>query len=432
METASQPTPTANQTRNALLAWVIWGLAALFYFYEFFLQVSPSVMLPDLMSSFKVDAEAISLLTSLYFIIYSSMQIPVGILLDRYGPRHLVIGASACCALGSLIFSRASSIHMAEIGRVMIGFGSAFAVISCLKLAANWFPLRRFAMLTGLTVTVGMMGAITGDAPLAFVVENIGWRHSMLLLAIVGAVLCFAAIIIIRDKPKAYHATEHTDNNPAPSLKGLLMVLKSKQSWFASIYGGLMFAPTSVFAAAWGETFLEQLYKVSRPHAAGLVSLIFFGWAIGSPLCGWISDTLGRRLPTMYVGSIMALIVSSIMIYVPHLPIPLMAVLLFCFGMFSSGFLSAFPLVREINPPRYNATALAFINTLNMLGGATVLPVVGWLLVRNWNGTMVKGSPVYSIADYHIALVFIPLSFLLALSFLPFIKETYCKEAHDG
>lgn len=423
---------TNTKTSKKAQPWLIWGLAAAYYFYENCLQVSPGVMVPELMRTFAVDAAALGNLAAFYFYAYAGMQIPVGVLIDRYGPRRLLTLATAVCALGCLLFGTAQTLGNAAIGRLFIGFGSAFAVVSCMKLAATWFPLQRFALLTGLMLTVGLSGSIMGETPLALLVANVGWRGTMLLLALGGAFLFVLIWSYVRDKPDTLLTPIlDTPTHPPQLLAGLSKVLKSRQSWLLAIYGGLMFAPTSIFGALWGVPFLMQAHSFTRPEAAGIISMLFLGWVVGSPVLGWYSDHIQRRLPPMIVGSVGGLATMLCILYMANIPTLALSALLFLFGFFSSGFLPSFSIMREISPIESTATALGFMNMLNMVGGALGQPFVGLLLDTFWNGEIADGIHVYSVHSYHIALASLPIMMALSLLLLPFIRETRCRSSHS-
>ncbi len=412
--------------------WIVWGLAALFYFYEFWLQVSPGVMVPNLLRDFKVNALALGNLAAFYFYTYALMQIPAGVLIDRFGPRYLLSFAIIFCVVGCFCFGSAESLFQAKIGRAIIGIGSAFAVVSCLKVTANWFPPRYFALMTGFMITLGMTGAVIGEGPLALIVEAIDWRNTMFLLSGIGLILLIAIFSILRDHPSSHYIKLQAKHlKEKHFFSGLRVILRNKQVWLVSIYGGLMYAPTTAFGALWGVPFIMGSHKTSRPIAALLVSFIFIGWAVGAPLFGLYSNHIQKRKPPMYIGCGGALICLLLIIYVEQFPIIVDGILLFFFGFFSSGFLVAFTVVREVTPHAYAATAISFINMLNMLGGAIAQPVIGAILDVYWKGNMMTGAPVFAVSDYFIALIALPAAFVIALMFLPFIKETHCKMTGD-
>ena len=194
---------------KSFLPWMVWGLGCLFYFYECLLQVSPSVMSNELMRDFAVTSQTLGILSGIYFYSYAAMQLPGGVMMDYFGPHRLLTVATLVCAVSTIAFGLTNSFFMACVARLMIGFGSAFAAVGTMKLAANWFSPHRFALLTGLMVTIGMMGAIGGEAPLAMLIDAFGWRHSMIIMGCIGIVLTALIVLIARDTPKDYNSNVH-------------------------------------------------------------------------------------------------------------------------------------------------------------------------------------------------------------------------------
>jgi len=420
-----------HASNSRFLPWIVWGIAALFYFYENLLQVSLDVMASDLMRTFKASATQLGNLGGYYFWIYALMQIPIGVLLDRYGARRLLTLAASICMLGCLIFATASQLLGAEIGRAMIGFGSAFAAISCLSLVAHWFPIRRFAFVAGLSITIAMLGAIGGHIPLALLIHWLGWRSSMLLLSVVGGILAWAIWYVVRDKPaKAINEHPITPVAQRSLLSGLKITAQNKQSWLVAAYGGLMYAPTIILGSLWGVTFLISQYGINAIDAGKMITVFFTGWAAGSILFGWLSDYIGKRRPPMFIGTIGALVTTLFIIYAPQLSLVTVYLMLFLFGVFSSGFFPAFSIIREINPPNVSGSALGFMNSINMIGGALGQPLVGCLLDRVWNGQMEAGARIYTNSNFHFALIVIPACIAISLVILFFIRETNCESVH--
>ena len=158
-------------------AWTIWLLSALFMFYKYALEVSPSVMTATLMETFHISGTQLGNLAACYFYAYLLLQIPAGLLFDKFGPRKTTTLAIAFCALGSLIFAHADKLFIAGVGRFITGAGAAFAAVNCLNLIANWFPFRHFAFMAGLMMTMAMLGAVGGQAPLGGVYPKDGVAH---------------------------------------------------------------------------------------------------------------------------------------------------------------------------------------------------------------------------------------------------------------
>lgn len=417
---------------KSLMPWIVWGLACLFYFYECLLQVSPGVMSNELMRDFSVTSQTLGILSGVYFYSYAAMQLPGGVLMDYFGPHRLLTLATIVCASSTIAFGMTDNFFMACIARLMIGFGSAFAAVGTMKLAANWFPAQRFALLTGLMVTIGMLGAIGGEAPLALLIDGFGWRQSMLIMGAIGLVLAVLLFFIAQDTPKNYdpEAHHHAEEEEELLMPSLMALMKNKQLWLVACYGGLMYMATPVFCGLWGVPFLMNKMMLTKAAAANYISLVFIGWAIASPLWGIFSNRIGLRKPPMYIGCVGALICSVLFIFAPISSSILMEILLFAFGIFSAGFLPAFTVAKELCNKKYVASGLSFMNMMNMIGIALAQPLIGCILDKLWQGELNGNVRVYPIEAYHTGLAILPLGMLIALIILPKIKETYCQSVH--
>ena len=424
----SKATTQAHSFENPLRAWIIWLLSALFMFYKYALEVSPSVMTSTLMGAFDIGGTELGNLTACYFYAYLFLQIPAGLLIDKIGPRKVTTLAIALCAFGCLIFAKSNSLFFAGVGRFLTGTGAAFAAVNCLKLILNWFPSKRFAFMAGLMMTVAMLGAAGGQAPLSYFINSIGnWRHTMEIIGVVGFILALIFWLIVKDKP-TNHEREKSLTAPRLSMyKSLKQILTNSQSWWLSIYSGLAFAPVMIFGGLWGVSFIGEAFHLSHYVAAQSVSLIFIGFAVGAPLFGWFSDWLKRRWVVMFWGTILSLISITLIIYDSQLSYGCLSFLLFFFGFAISSFLLSFTMMREIHIPGLVATAIGFMNAFNALCGAISDPLTGWFLDLKWDGTIIEGARIFSVTNYKTAFITIPIYLLLSLLIMVRIKETRCK-----
>jgi sugar phosphate permease len=410
-----------------LYPWIIWSIAVIFLFYKYLLEVSPSVMSSELMRFFALNGEQMGNLAACYFYAYFIMQIPMGILLDRFGPRRVMTISIFLCAVGTLILSQSHLLLFAGIGRFITGIGAAVAAIGCLKLTTLWFAPNRFALMAGLMMSFGMLGAVSGEAPLAMAIDSFGWRGALLHGAMVGFILTILFWLIVRDSGH-YVEMEPKKIQPTRFWHGVIDVLKRKQTWLLSLYSGLAFAPVAVFGGLWGVPFLQAAYGFSRTAAAEAVSLVFIGFAVGAPIAGWLSDRIGKRLPIIIIGTTLALFISLIVLYFPELSITMANILLFMFGFFISAFLLSFAMVREVNLLIFAATALGFMNTFDAALGAISDPILGHFLDLGWKGEMFHGARVFSLHAYHWAMCLLPLYLIISLIIVPFLKETHCRQ----
>src|SRR5438874_4906061 len=197
-----QPSAMAGQpTPQAWLSWSVWGVAATFYLAGFYLRTSPAVMTPELMRDFGIAASQLGQFSAFYFYAYILMQIPTGVFVDSWGARRLLIAGALGAAAGTLVFGITSSYALASAGRALVGASTAVAWVVTLKLATHWFPRSRFAMLSGLGLMMGNIGALFAQVPLRLLVEHFGWRG--VAYGSAGAILLIgaAAASVVSDDP---------------------------------------------------------------------------------------------------------------------------------------------------------------------------------------------------------------------------------------
>jgi len=330
-----------------------WFLGCLFFFYAFALRVSPSVMVDELMRDFAVSALVLGNMSAFYFYAYASIQIPVGLMMDRIGPRRLMSGAALLCAIGTAMFALSSGIGNAYIGRMLIGFGCAFSWVGALTVIAQWLPERHFAAFTGGGQFAGTAGALAGQAPLGFAIDSIGWRHSMLWIAFIGALLAVAMWVVVRDRPPR-DAKRHA------LLTGLKAVVRNPQSWIIAIVGMSLTGSVLAFAGLWGVPWLKAIHGLERNEAAKLLSMVFIGWLIGAPVIGWLSDHLQRRRVLLACGTAISALTISTVLYWHDAEIWMLAILLFINGLAGSTMILTFAAGREHNPSALDWLAAGF------------------------------------------------------------------------
>ncbi len=415
----------STQEHSKLSAYLIFFLAASFYLYEFILQVAPSVMATPMMQTFHVSAEGFGVISAFYFYAYAPMQLPAGLLFDRYGPRKLMTCALLLCAVGSFFFASTDSVVTASLGRMLIGIGSAFSFIGVLVLVSRWFPLQHFAILAGVAQSMSSVGAMFGEVPLAALIGHIGWRQASFLLAVVGFLLALLLWCCIRDFP--HQPTQSMPNRRfRDEWHRLGEVCSRSYTWMTGAYAFSIWTPIAVFAALWGVPFLQEKYHVSVVVASGLCSMIWLGIGVGSPLLGWVSDRFSSRRLALATSSVFGLIATLILLYMPNVPIAWMYVVLFMLGFGAGGQTVSFAVVKDNNPSHLVGTASGFNNLSVLVGGAIFQPLVGVILHRNAEWRLVHDVPVYTIASYQKALLVMPCCYLASLILaLWLIKESY-------
>jgi MFS family permease len=409
--------PAIGESWRPLLAWT---LASLFFCYGFVQRVSTSVMVDELMRDFAVSAAILGNLSAFYFYAYAALQVPVGLLMDRIGPRRLMTAAAAVAAAGSLIFAASEAIAGAYVGRMLIGAGAAFSWVGVLTVLTQWFPARRFALFTGMAQAMGMAGAIFGQTPLALSVEQAGWRATVVFIAGIGFAIAIGIWLVVRDKPHASASSEGV-------LASLKVLLSNRETWLNAVFGLAMTAPMLAFAALWAVPYLTTVHGIERAAATSLLSFMFAGWAIGAPVMGWLSDRIGMRRPIMIVGASINVITYLVVIQVPSLPLTAISAIFLVHGIGASAMVLGFAAVREHNPPQMSSTAMGIVNVAVIGSGAVFQPLVGLLLDLQWSGELAAGVRVYSAEAFRIALSVISVAGIGGLCATLLMKESLAR-----
>ena len=386
---------------SPVLAWAGWVLASLFFFYGFAARVSPSVMVDALMREFALGAAIVGNLSAIYFYVYAVLQIPIGLALDRFGPKRLLTGGAVLCASGCALFALADGTSLAYAGRFLIGAGAASSWIGTLAVIMQNFPKHRFALLAGGTQAFGMLGATMGQVPLSLVVDEHGWRAALWVLAIFGAVLAVGLFLVLRDVKGATGARVRISET-------MKLALRSRQNWLAGLFSMAMIAPMLAFGGLWGVPYLMQVHGMERTEAAGIVSVIFLAWGVGSPLAGAISDRLGTRKRVMVVGSVVATALLCAFPFMDAAPGWLLIAVIVATGLFASVYVAGISLVRESNPDSINGTVLGLVNTCVIATGAILQPTIGWILDLHWEGEMIDGARHYPPEAFAWGLAVLP------------------------
>jgi MFS family permease len=425
---------TKSDKRYQLFGWLICGLGALYYSYEYFLRISPSVMETELRNHFNLSATGFGLLSSFYYYAYVPMQLPVGVMMDRYGPKRLLTFACLICVIGTFMFASTTVFGIAALGRFMVGLGSAFAFVGVLKLATIWLPEDKLAMVAGIATALGTIGAMIGDNLLGSMVEWLGWQKTVNFTGIFGIGLVFVLWFGIRDH-KRYQRESGTIENFRKSMMDLGIIARNKQIWINGMYGCLVYLPTTVFAELWGIPYLRHAHGLTENGAHFANSLLFFGFTIGAPLMGYISDKIHRRKLPMLLGASSAALVMMAIMYFPGLSTHWLNILMFLLGLLYSVQSIVFAVGRELSPDEAAGTAIAMTNMIVMIGAMFLQPLVGrlldWSLLTRQASLPIQDLPLtkmqqlYTVDDYQFALSIVPLGILIAALLTFFLKETY-------
>lgn len=417
-------------THHTGLAWAVVITAASFFFYEFIQMNMPNAMDEHLMQAFNLNAPEVGIFASIYFWGNTLFLFPAGNLLDRFSTKKLLLSAILVCTLGTFIFAISTSAIHAGFGRFLVGVGASFCFLSCIRLASRWFQPSRMALVTGIVVTMAMLGGFVAQSPMVFLTNLVGWRHAVLLNASLGIVIFLLVLFIVQDRPAGQHDEAEAEKHHLKVMgfwRCIKLVFLNRNNWLGGIYTSLLNAPLFLLGGLWGIHYLTQVHNITHVQASYATSMFFVGVIFGSPVYGWFSDYIGRRCLPMIIGAVLSLIVVLLLMYVPGWSLGSLIFLFFLLGFVTSSQVLSYPTIAELNPLALTGTAVSIASITIMFSGVVLLPLFGWLLQSRWDQKMVDGVPFYSAEAFNHAMLIMPIGIVIGLIIAFLIRETYCE-----
>lgn len=402
--------------------WV-WFIAALFFLYEFFLRTFPGSLAKQIIPSLHLNPTTFSLISSGYYIAYAVMQVPVGILADKFGVKRIMFFAVLFCSASTLWFAASGGLGSAFMSRLLMGFGSSFAFVCLLVVAVTWLPQRYFGFFSGASQLIGTMGPLLAGGPLvALMLEtHTSWRVTMTEVAFFGFGLALLILLFVRMKPRDGGEVLHLQL-AEPLSKKLVKLFANRQAWFVAFYSGVVYVSIALLAAVWGTEYL-MARGYSQELASSMISIAWFGYAIGCPLLGAVSDLSRRRRPVFIFSALLGFVCTALLLFSPIHSHWLYGFLFVGLGVAASGQNVGFAAIAEKVDLETRASALGLNNGVITLMGAVLPPLVGLMLSH-----AAAGQAHLTAVDYVKALWVMPVLYLVGLILsLFFIDETYCK-----
>ncbi|WP_420421319.1 MFS transporter [Simkania sp.] len=415
------------------LGILIWSLAALFFLYEFFLRVFVSTISDQVIADLSLTAQQFATMGAGYYLIYSFMQLPVGILVDRFGARLLLTIAVFLAGLGGFWFAFVEGFLSGFLSRCFMGFGSSFAYVCLLVLALNWFPRKHFGLMAGIANFLGAIGPILAGGPLALLLTlfHSNWRLVVGGIGALGFVLTVVIGLFVRNTPPRQKGEIiHLEPGKESLFSRLGELVRIPQVWVIILYAGFVYVCLPLLGAYWGTSFL-QARGFSRTIAAFIASMMWIGLGVGSPVLGKLSDSIKRRKPILYGTAFLGMIVTIVVVYFHVENKWVYMVLFFLIGFVSAAQSVSFAAIAEHVPSKLHATAIGINNTMIMLFAAILPPIVSAFIGRSAAMHHEKAGH-FTAADFQAGFFFMPIFYLCAyLLALFFIRETYCRQQFE-
>lgn len=409
------------------LAWAVFGLAAAAFWLSFFHRVAPAAIAADLQSAFGVGGAMLGTLAATYYLIYTVMQVPTGVLNDTLGPRRVLVAGCLVAGLGSLLFAAADTVTVAIVGRTLAGMGVAVAFVSMLKLTADWFPEQHFATLTGIGAMIGLTGALAAATPLAWVASWASWRAVFAGAGIASLLLAVAIWAIVRDRPgmAARSARRVHEAEGRRWHEGLLIAASNRATWPCFWYGFGMSGSYMTFIGLWAVPYLVRVHDMSAVEATQHTSLMIVCLAASQGAVGALSDRMGRRRP-LIIGSALVYLACWTAWLTGAAALPGASyVVSALMGLSVCGMTLSWACAKELNPPRDSGVAISLVNTSGFLAVGLLQPLVGWIIDSGADG--LEPSPAHYLPGIALLTAFAGIALVAAL----FIRETRCRNIWD-
>lgn len=421
--------------KTSFMPWILWACAVFFIFYQFVLRTSLGVMAPNLMDRFSLSGPEFSLLGSLFYYGYAGMQIPAGVLLDHFGPRYLLPCFVFLCVLGFCLFSFTSHLEIALLGRFLTGVGSSGAFIGTVKTTHALFEEKSFKNLIGLSVSLGLIGAIYGGLPIGALLDTYGLTPviqglsytGILFFLIVGCLFLNPQLKIYFARTISSKSSEFSGENVS-FMDGFKSIFANKPLLGLIMSTGGMSIILYVFADQWGPLYLIQYHSICFETASSAVSFIYTGMMISATGLSLIATRFqSHKLIVGICGLIMPLIVLTTLV-MPTLPLWSLAPMMLLFGWCASLQVIFFSLIIDFLPKKFIGMAVGFSNMTIMVFGSAAINLSGALmdffpLISSDAVEMVSQTPHYARESFQLMLS--SSSGIAILSVFGFIASVY-------
>lgn len=393
------------------------------FIFSMFYRLSNAVIAPELVRTFDLTAESLGVLGGAFFYSFALMQIPMGLLLDRIGPRYVMTVFGFVAALGAFVFASAHTFFVAILGRILLGAGMASVLMGSLKIFVLRFSQDKFSTLSGILISVGAFGSILAASPLAWLTLHIGWRMTFVIAGCVTAASALVVLLVLKDRNErtALSGDHVHDNDQKIPLKRLLrLVLGNLSFWQISAFAFFRYGSFVALQGLWLGTYLIDIKGFSPIQAGNILVMLSIGYIAGAPIAGYLADRVIHSAK-MTAFSFVAFYVMCLLPFTGIVTIenPVIFGILFAMiGFFNSPGTLAYTHVKELFPIHISGTVIAAVNFFVMAGGAILMPALGMVI----EAVTPKGQ-AYLPAAYHLVFLICFLSTATSLAFYAFSKS---------
>lgn len=410
--------------QKKLLSYFMWFFPVLFFAYQFIFRLWPGLMMQDIMQQFAINATSFGLLASVYYWGYAFTQIPIAVMLDKYGPKVILFFCASLCGVATILFSYTDNWYLALLSRFLIGIGSAAGFLTTSKVISQWFPKIEYSKMVGFSFAFGLIGAVYGGSPVNNLVQNFGFLKIATILGIISITIGVLALLFLKNN-KGNNQEQST--NQAIKFSDLFSIISSPAICILAIANLLMVGSLEGFADVWGVNYLITAYGIDRSQAAGITSFIFIGMIFGGPILAFIGNYFGNYRAIIASGFGMVLLCCLIFYSQIEYNYYLFVSIFLLIGVLCCYQVLIFSVGNDLVNTKFLGITVAFLNCVNMLGGSFFHSIIGKLMDVFWVDVYQEDgvTRLYEAAHYHYALSVIPICAFIGALMVLYIERKY-------
>jgi predicted MFS family arabinose efflux permease len=384
---------------------LLWGLANMFFAFQFILRLSAGILREDIIQKFQIDVASFGTLAGYYYLGYAGMQIPLGIMLDQMSFRIVTFLAIITASIGTLIFVWADNWHYLLLGRLLIGAGSGVAFLAVAKVTKTYFQEKYHSLMLGFSFTFGLTGAVFGAAPMRYLFNHFGYDNTFYALAAVG----FGIALLMLSPGKIKKDRKSEEELGKRVLAEIVALIINPRIILVGVCGGLMVGSLEGFADVWAIAYFNQVYGMSQTQSTLVTSFVYIGMCVGGPILAIAAGLVRSPNFMIFITGILTISVFAILFFVPSMSIIAGASLMFGLGILCCYQVLVFTVVSSYVPVASAGMAIALTNCINMSFGHLFHSVIGNIIQAKWGGEVNDiGIALYSRETFIIALAVIP------------------------
>ncbi len=400
-----------GSTRSRAAARIVASLCAAFIVSQFY-RSSTAVIAPELIRDMGLSAEALGGLTGIFYLTFAVAQVPVGVLLDRFGPRRTVAGLLGFAGGGALVFAAAQTPWALTLGRALMGLGCAGVFMGSLVVCARWYAPDRFATVAAVILSVGGTGNLFSTTPLALAAEAVGWRGAFVGMAAITAALCALVWVVVRDAPPGHPYHARRPESLGQTIRGLREVLTNPRLPYILAISFVAYPAVATVLGLWAGPYLNDVYGLDAVDRGNVLLMATGAMVIGTLCYGPLDRVFDTRKRIVVCGALITAAVLAALALAPALALWQAAALLVALGGFGIYAVMIIAHGRAIFPERLVGRGITVVNFANF-SGVAVMQMAAGLIVGAFPAT----DGAAPEAAYRLVFGFLAATIVLALMF---------------